>query len=554
MAFGSVATNLVAGGTTAGVTNVYRHDRATGTTALASVPTSGSVTASVSFPAISADGRYVAFSSSAPNLVVGDTNGLSDIFLRDMAAGTTERVSVPAAGGESNGNSLISSVSGDGRYVAFSSSASNLVAEDTNNAGDVFVRDRAAATTTRVSVSSAGSQANDWSDHPVISPDGRYVAFDSPSSSFTPSSDFGGVDLFERDHQREDHAVSRSATFGEINANSSNATAPRISSDGRYVVFQSEREDHVASDTNGVQDVFIHDTGFTSCGVDPVCLLGPEPTSDTAGLEGFYPYRRWELGTGTAFVNMATGNLVVQYADLDVSGQGLNLRLTRTYNSQRDALDGPLGKGWTLGVADGADLVESLVASAASLDLGRGVEFLGSEDQFDFFDADATRHHFVKGGLAGPGWHSPPGVNLVLSETLDASGRWYTLTRPDGVRYEVRRVGLGYRLTRIADRRGNALTFSYASEQLQSITDAAGRSLTFAWSGKYLSRARFQVGTQILDTTYSVDPATARLTSVTEASGTSSQRTTGFSYSTSGLQTVTDARGRRPPSPRPPEG
>lgn len=84
VAFGSAATNLVAGGTTAGVTNVYRHDRVAGTTALASVPTSGSVTYSVSFPAISADGRYVSFSSSAPNLVAGDTNGVSDIFLRDI--------------------------------------------------------------------------------------------------------------------------------------------------------------------------------------------------------------------------------------------------------------------------------------------------------------------------------------------------------------------------------------------------------------------------------------------------------------------------------------
>ena len=109
-------------------------------------------------PAISANGRYIAFSSGASNLVAGDTNAAADVFLRDTVAGTTTRVSVTNAGNQSNDDGYEPAISADGHSVAFDSWASNLVAGDTNTSGDVFVRDTVAGTTTRASITSTGNQ------------------------------------------------------------------------------------------------------------------------------------------------------------------------------------------------------------------------------------------------------------------------------------------------------------------------------------------------------------------------------------------------------------
>jgi hypothetical protein len=147
---------------------------------------------------ISADGRYVAFTSYASNLVNGDTNDWSDVFVHDRQSGTTTRVSVASDGTEGDGN--LPSISDDGRYVAFSSSASTLVNDDTNSAGDLFVHDRQSGTTTRISVSSNGTQSNSWSDYPSISGDGQYVAFRSRASNLVDNDLNGSViDIFIRD-------------------------------------------------------------------------------------------------------------------------------------------------------------------------------------------------------------------------------------------------------------------------------------------------------------------------------------------------------------------
>ena len=128
-------------------------------TLLVSVDSGGAQGNSVSGdPSISTDGRYVAFDSLASNLVLGDTNGLEDVFVRDRLTGTTERVSISTGGTEGNGFSAIPSISADGRYVAFESVASNLVPGDTNGTRDVFVRDRQTGTTQRVSIDSSGVQ------------------------------------------------------------------------------------------------------------------------------------------------------------------------------------------------------------------------------------------------------------------------------------------------------------------------------------------------------------------------------------------------------------
>ena len=153
-------------------------------------------------PSISADGRYVAFYSYASNLVSGDTNGVYDVFVHDRQSGQTTRVSVASDGAQGNNGSYYDpSISADGRYVAFDSSASNLVSGDTNGARDVFVHDRQGGGTTRVSVASDGAQGGTGSWNPSISADGRYVAFYSGASNLVSGDTNGTDDVFVHDGQ-----------------------------------------------------------------------------------------------------------------------------------------------------------------------------------------------------------------------------------------------------------------------------------------------------------------------------------------------------------------
>ncbi|HMC07628.1 MAG TPA: hypothetical protein VKG89_09585, partial [Solirubrobacterales bacterium] len=175
VAYYSAASNLVPGDTN-GVDDIFVRDRLTGTTERVSVDAAGNQGNGDSFgPALSADGRFVSFRSQASNLVPGDTNGASDDFVYDRQTGQIERISVDSAGNEANGDSFETWMSDDGRYVAFLSFASNLVSGDTNGVSDIFVRDRQAGTTERVSVDSSGTEANGESFYPQISADGRFA-------------------------------------------------------------------------------------------------------------------------------------------------------------------------------------------------------------------------------------------------------------------------------------------------------------------------------------------------------------------------------------------
>src|SRR4051794_24467034 len=172
VAFGSEASNLVAGDVN-GAKDIFVRDRLSGSTERVSVSTSGQeANVGSGGPSLSADGRYVAFSSAASNLVAGDTNARNDTFVRDRQSGTTERVSLSSAGAEGDNLSGAPAISSDGRFVAFWSYASNLVAGDTNGQSDVFLRDRQSGTTERISVSTAGAQGDGLSQVPTISGDG----------------------------------------------------------------------------------------------------------------------------------------------------------------------------------------------------------------------------------------------------------------------------------------------------------------------------------------------------------------------------------------------
>jgi len=275
VAFQSRASNLVPGDAN-GAEDVFLHDRLTGTTERVSVSAAGAEADRQSkHPVISADGRHVAFQSDATNLVASDHNGFTDVFLLDRVAGTLERVSVDSSGHEADSASELPSVSANGRFVAFSSHAENLVAGDTNFASDVFVHDRASAETTRVSLSSAGAEGDSLSLGPAISADGRVVAFFSLASNLVAGDANGHYDVFT--HDRATGATERVSQSSAGLEGDGPSDGPTISADGRFVAFASAAGNLIAGDGNGVEDVFVRDrlTGATSR-----CSLG------AAGAEG----------------------------------------------------------------------------------------------------------------------------------------------------------------------------------------------------------------------------------------------------------------------------
>ncbi len=214
-------------------------------------------------PSMDRFGNVNAFSSNASNLVPGDTNNLQDVFIRDLLNQRTRRVSVATGGAQANGVSGFSSVSALGTLVAFESLATNLVAGDTNGMSDIFVRDLVNGTTRRISVDSLGNQGNNHSFAPSISADGRYVAFESLASNFVPN-DFGPFDIFVYDLWANTiREVSVNSAGNEANFNS---FAPAISGNGGQVAFASRATNLVPGDTNNGSDIFVRDvaSGVTS--------------------------------------------------------------------------------------------------------------------------------------------------------------------------------------------------------------------------------------------------------------------------------------------------
>ena len=259
VAFTSAATNLVDGDTN-GQRDAFVFDRQTGTTTRASLAYNGDQAILDSFtPELSADGRFLAFTSFAPNLVDFDINDGSDVFVRDLRAGTTRRVSEYTGGTEAEGDSLRPAISVDGRYVAFDSDAWNLVWGDTNDVFDVFVHDRQTGITTRVSLDDSGSQSDGASLRPSLSADGRYVAYFSDASNLVAGDTNGASDviLFDR-LSGATKRVSVAGGGGEANGSS---LRPVLSGNGRLVIFESDATNLVSGDSNQFTDIFVHDPG-----------------------------------------------------------------------------------------------------------------------------------------------------------------------------------------------------------------------------------------------------------------------------------------------------
>jgi Tol biopolymer transport system component len=240
------------------------HDRRTGRTTRVNVSSAClQANAWSGFAAISGDGRYVAFVSAASNLVASDTDRQADVFVHDRRTGRTSRVSISTHGGQPNAGCEQPAISAHGRFVAFASAASNLVGGDTNGLEDVFVRDRRTHRTQRISVSSqgtqsAGSPTHSGSNAPSISASGRYVAFHSDASNLVPGDTNGVFDIFVRD-RRSGTTARVSVGSGGVQANAESLGPAVISADGRYVAYASLASNLVPGDRNDITDAFIRD-------------------------------------------------------------------------------------------------------------------------------------------------------------------------------------------------------------------------------------------------------------------------------------------------------
>lgn len=276
VAFVSYATNLVPNDTN-GRPDVFVRDLWNGVTTRESVSSSRAEPAGLTPDEnedalfdeldISADGRYVIFSSAENGLAVGDTDGRLDLFWRDRQTGITKRVTVNSLLLPVGIRSIIgATISADGRYVAFGSSAPNLVPGDTNDYSDIFVRDMGAAgyPIARISVGPGGVQSNQGSFYPTISAGGRYVAFESNAGNLVAGDVNGWADVFRYDRATGQLKLISLGVLGNQGSNSS--FSGDISSDGQHVAFMSDASNIALSDANGTQqDVF---------------LRGPQPTDD----------------------------------------------------------------------------------------------------------------------------------------------------------------------------------------------------------------------------------------------------------------------------------
>ena len=264
VAFRSDATDLVATPDTNDFSDLFVRDLVAGVTTLVTHNFLGTDTGNnpSGNGVISADGNLVAFLSGASDLVENDNNNNTDIFVRDLQAGTTTLVSANNTGTDSGDGASGSrpSISADGRFVVFASLATDLVANDTNNNTDIFVRDLQAGTTTLVSANNTGTDSGDGGSlgRTSISADGRFVVFYGRATDLVANDNNGTRDVFVRDLQAGTTTLVSINNTG-TDSGDSHSTRPSISADGRFVVFHSRATDLVANDNNGTRDFFVRD-------------------------------------------------------------------------------------------------------------------------------------------------------------------------------------------------------------------------------------------------------------------------------------------------------
>ena len=286
VAFTTIADNLVENDTN-NKEDVFVFDRLTQETSRASISSTGNQgnNNSYSNPSVSFDGRYIAFKSQATNLVQGN-NGL-DIYIHDRQNGTTERVSVSTSGEQGNGPSHDPKISSDGRFVTFWSFATNLVDGDTNQGVDVFLHDRQESSTILLSKSYLGAASNHNSRFPVISGDGRFIAYESQASNLVSEDNNNTADIFLYDRLTENTQVISNAS--NVEQGNSFSTKPVINDDGTYIVFSSLSSNFVSDDTNNLWDLFVYSRNTGHINRINTSSTGEQTNNPYPDFEEFYP-------------------------------------------------------------------------------------------------------------------------------------------------------------------------------------------------------------------------------------------------------------------------
>lgn len=470
VAFVSMASNLVSGDTN-GILDVFVRDRLLGQTKRVSVNSNGAQATGDQWSnfgglAISDDGRFVAFTSNVANLVSGDTNEFEDVFVRDLQTGITTRVSVSSSGAQSNGFSSSSDISGDGHLVLFASNATNLVIGDTNTSSDVFLHNLLTRGTTRVSVNSNEEQADDSSGEGAMSADGRYVAFSSEAENLAPNyeiwehvyvrdrvtgettradvttdgftmvgwaeapaiSDDGRYVAFEFDSKDDgapqrwiyvhDHLTGQTieATKGDFDGERSPFN-PSLSADGRFLAFDSGISTLVSNDANGVRDVFVREAPFSSDPVPAVVSinrLDPNPTFTSRSVR-----------------------YMVSFSE-DVTGvDASDFRLTKTGNTQAAAIGAVTGSGTTYTVTVGTgsgqgsirlDLIDNdSIKDVLNQPLGGTGAGNGNFSAGQVYNIYVLSTALFRSNGANDGWVLESGEDTKQGGSLDASAPTFYL-------------------------------------------------------------------------------------------------------------------------------
>jgi hypothetical protein len=493
--FQSDATDLVPNDSN-GSTDVFVRDLVNGTTTLVSVNSAGTGpgNAGSDNATITPDGRYVVFESSATNLVANDTTGGINVFVRDLVAGTTTLVSVNQAGtGPGNSSAQDASISDDGRYVAFDSSASNLVNGDDNGASDVFVRDLVAGTTTLVSVNSAGTgSGNGASQYPALSGDGRHVVFQSAAGNLTSGS--GPTSTYENVYLRDlttgttvlldQHAVKYGYVMDQEYA---------LSGDGQHVALGAAGDDLTPGDYNSYQDVYIWSAPMGANPGGPyfvpegssVTLDGSASTDSNSTIVSY----EWDYHyNGTSFTVDATG-VKPTFSAASVDGPQtltIALRITDQLGMQSIATT-------TVSITNPAPT--ATLSNNGPITAGNAVTVSFSNASGSPDDTQAGFHYSIAlaaanlaGSYASAGTSASPqitintaGSNTVFGRILDDDGGFtdYTTTVTVNPAAAAKYL-ISAALTTIA---GNSLAFSVtAQDQFGNTATGYGGTLSFTSS------------------------------------------------------------------------